>query len=67
MAPRFFFKPLCAQHRFRDTSIFFDRSFVAQRKRAGPITQRTVDRNNPKLFFFPSNSAPTLSAYPPAR
>ena len=27
-------------------------SSVAQRKRAGPITQRSVDRNNPKLFIF---------------
>jgi hypothetical protein len=25
-------------------------SFVAQGKRAGPITQRSVDRNNPKLL-----------------
>ena len=27
-------------------------SRVAQRKRAGPITQRSMDRNHPLLVFF---------------
>ena len=28
----------------------FNRSRVAQRKRAGPITQRSMDRNHPLLL-----------------
>ena len=31
-------------------------SRVAQWKRAGPITQRSVDRNHVLLFFFKCNS-----------
>merc|ERR1711911_243308 len=31
---------------------FFHHSSVAQWKRAGPITQRSMDRNHPLLHFF---------------
>ena len=39
-------------------------SRVAQRKRAGPITQRSMDRNHPLLVSFPSTSSrPTLVVF----
>ena len=36
--------------------MFGDGSRVAQWKRAGPITQRSVDRNHALLTFFPTQS-----------
>ena len=39
-------------HQHWATYFFFHNSSVAQWKRAGPITQRSMDRNHPLLHFF---------------
>merc|ERR1712033_162316 len=51
-APRFceFFFLFGHQHRL--LSFGYHGSSVAQWKRAGPITQRSMDRNHPLLHFF---------------
>ena len=56
----FFFLPLQRKsslfsffsHQHWATYFFFHNSSVAQWKRAGPITQRSMDRNHPLLHFF---------------